>query len=246
MPGAGAGILKKALISYRGKTDALGTATQLKCAALATQPDFDNQEVVILSGNCKGQSRDIEGVTTGGEVDVATAFDHVIASGVSFLILTLKPVIAEVAGIKINTDLIPGIEINTDLIPGIEIITDAIRAITDAEAILEETGGTLTTDGTEQNVYVNEAPSGVYRPVCVKIDFTNQTVTETVVLRTYYRIVPGGGYVQQDPVTYLGVVDPELINVDLEPNRYGIKVTIEKTVGTNRDYDWEALYEVAP
>ncbi|GAG53559.1 unnamed protein product, partial [marine sediment metagenome] len=189
-------------------------------------PDFDNQEVVILSGNCKGQSRDIEGTTTGGEVNVATAFDHVIASGVSFLILTMKPVIAEVADIRINTD--------------------AIRAITDAEPILEETGGTLTTDGTEQNVYVNEAPSGVYRPVCVKIDFTNQTVTETVVLRTYYRITPGGGYVQQDPVTYLGVVDPALINVDLEPNRYGIKVTIAKTAGTNRAYDWETFYKVAP
>lgn len=226
MPGAGAGILKKALISYRGKTDALGTATQLKCDALASQPDFDNQEVVILTGNCKGQSRDIEGVTTGGEVNVATAFDHIIASGVSFLILTLKPVIAEVAALL--------------------ILISAIRAITDAESILEETGGTLTTDGTEQNVYVNEAPSGVFRPVCVKIDFTNQTVTETVVLRTYYRITPGGGYVQQDEVTYLGVVDPELINVDLEPNRFGIKVTIRKTVGTNRDYMWEALYEVHP
>jgi len=236
MPGAGAGILKKALISYRGKTDALGTATQLKCVALASQPDFDNQEVVILSGNCKGQSKDIEGATTGGEVNVATAFDHVIASGVSFLILTMKPAIAEVAGIKINTDLIPGIE----------IITDAIRAITDAESILEETGGTLTTDGTEQNVYVNEAPAGVFRPVCVKIDFTNQTATETVVLRTYYRITPGGGYVQQDEVTYLGVVDPELINIDLEPNRFGIKVTIRKTAGTNKDYDWEAFYKVAP
>jgi len=95
MPGAGAGILKKALISYRGKTDAPGTTTQLKCLALAAQPDFDNQEVVILSGNCKGQSKDIEGATTGGEVNVATAFDHVIASGVSFLILTMKPTVAE-------------------------------------------------------------------------------------------------------------------------------------------------------
>ncbi len=229
MPGAGAGILKKALISYRGKTNAIGTTTQLKCVALAAQPNFDNQEVVILSGNCKGQSRDIEGATTGGEVNVATAFDHVIVSGVSFLILTMKPVTAEVADIRINTDLIP-----------------AIRAITDTEPILEETGGTLTTDGTEQNVYVNEAPSGVYRPVCVKIDFTNHTATETVVLRAYYRIAPSGGYIQQDPVTYLGVVDPELINIDLEPNRYGIKITIEKTAGTNRDYDWEAFYEVAP
>lgn len=95
MPGLGAGILKKALISYRGTTDDTGTTTKLECSALASRPNFDNQAVVILSGACQGQSKDIEGATTGGEVNVATAFDHAIASGVRFLILTMKPTVAE-------------------------------------------------------------------------------------------------------------------------------------------------------
>ena len=120
---------------------------------------------------------------------------------------------------------------------------DAIRAITDAMSVLTETGGTLTADGTEQNVYINNAPAGLYRPVCVKVDFTNHTATETVVLRVYYRIADGGNMVEQDEVAYAGAQDPDLINIDLEPNRYGVQVTLEKTAGTNRDYPWEVCYE---
>lgn len=122
----------------------------------------------------------------------------------------------------------------------------AIREVTDAEAILTETGGQLTTNGNVQNLYIAEAPAGVFSPVCVKIDFTNHTATETVVVKTHYRVAPGGNHIEQDSVTYAGVVSPELVNIDLEPNRYGIKVTIQKTAGTNRAYDWEVFYEEAP
>ena len=123
-----------------------------------------------------------------------------------------------------------------------------LRAVVDALGILTETGGELTTDGTEQNIYVNDTPAGVFRPVCLKLDFTNQTVTETVIVNTYYRIkraVDGGVLRLQDGVTFAGVQDPVLINIDLEPNRFGVCVTIEKTAGTNRAYDWEVFYESA-
>jgi len=122
----------------------------------------------------------------------------------------------------------------------------SIKQVTDGLPILSETGGTVTTDGTEQNVYINAVPLGVFRPICVKIDFTNHTAGETVKVRTYYRITPGlaDPFTLQDETTYAGLVSPELINIDLEPNRYGVKVTIEKTAGANRDYNWEALYEI--
>ena len=125
--------------------------------------------------------------------------------------------------------------------------TDAIREVTDSEAILTETSGSITTTAAEQNVYVNIAPAGVFRPVCFKIDMTNQTATETVVLRTYYQIAPGGALVLEDTVTYAGVISPELITVDLEPNRYGIAITLQNTaIGTHRAYDWEVFYEETP
>ena len=124
--------------------------------------------------------------------------------------------------------------------------TGAIREVTDSEAILTEISGQLTTDGTVQNLYIAENPAGVFRPVCLKLDFTNHTAAETVVLKLYYRIQPGGAYVEQDSVTYAGVPANLLINTDFEPNRYGIKVTIQKTAGANRAYDWEVFYEEAP
>ncbi len=121
---------------------------------------------------------------------------------------------------------------------------DAIEAIVAAEAILEETGGTLTTDGTEQDVYINNAPGGVYEPRWFNINFTNHTVTETVVIKTYYRTVDGGGWVQDDRQPFAGVPVNLLISVELKPNRYGCRVTVEKTAGTNRTYVWEVFYEV--
>ena len=120
----------------------------------------------------------------------------------------------------------------------------SIMAVTDGLETLTQTGGSLTTDGTEQTIYVNESPAGVFRPITVKIDFTAHTGTETLVVRTYYRIADGGAYIQQDEATYIGVIDPLLLNITLEPNRYGVKVTIEKTAGTNRAYPWEAMYAV--
>jgi len=107
---------------------------------------------------------------------------------------------------------------------------------------LYETGDTLTTDGNEQTLYVNESPSGVFDPVCVMIDFTAQTVTETVVVKVYYRIKSGGNYILLDEDEFAATQDPDLKLIELEPNRFGIKVTIEKTAGTNRAYDWEVHY----
>ena len=120
---------------------------------------------------------------------------------------------------------------------------DAIRAVTDAQAILEETGGTLTTDGTEQDVYINNAPGGVYKPICVKINFTNQTVTEIVMIRTYSRTVDGGAWVEDDHQLVEAVPDEMLVNIGLLETRFGVRVTMEKTTGTNRDYVWEVFYK---
>lgn len=109
---------------------------------------------------------------------------------------------------------------------------------------LTETGATITTDGTEQDLYINNAPSGVYKPLILQLDFTNQTAAETVVVREYYRIKSGGGFIKKDEVTFAGVQSPLLKNVELEPNRFGVQVTIEKTVGVNKAYDWEVLNDV--
>ncbi len=143
-----------------------------------------------------------------------------------------------------DTALVASIVVIDNEIEAIQEDVDAIEALMSAEAVMEETGGTLTTDGTEQNVYINNAPGGIYEPRWFNLNFTNQTVTETVVIKTYYRTATGGGWVQDDNATFIGVPVNLLVTVALKPSRYGCRVTIEKTGGTNRAYVWEVFYEV--
>lgn len=123
---------------------------------------------------------------------------------------------------------------------------DVLRAILDGEAILEETGGTLTTDGNEQIVYVVNTPSGIFEPRWFNINMTNHTAAETLVLKTYYKNISGGDWVRDDSETIEGVPDDFLVWIQLKPTRFGIKVTAKKTVGTNRAYVWGVFQEVNP
>ena len=113
-----------------------------------------------------------------------------------------------------------------------------------ATLTLAETGGTINTAvlNTEYDVYINNAPPSIFEPLNVIIDFTAQTGAETTVVRVYYRIAPTGGLVLKDEETYIGAQDPVLIDVGLEPNRYGVQVTIERTAGAAQDYDWSVIY----
>jgi len=128
----------------------------------------------------------------------------------------------------------------------VDIVVDAIKVTTDALPTLTETGGTVGASGVETDVYINNAPSGVFKPIALKIDFTNHTAAETVMITEYYRIKSGGGWLKEDYVVFEGLLanDQDSIVVDLNPNRYGVKVTIEKGAGTDRDYEWEVFYEV--
>jgi hypothetical protein len=138
--------------------------------------------------------------------------------------------------------------------PQLNLISTLVKAIFDivnASLMTTETGGTILTDGTEQNVYINNAPSSVYEPLKVMIDFSvfvrgaenhGSQATETIIVRTYYRIYPGGSFIKKDQLTFAGVQDPALKNIELEPNRYGVQVTMQLTAGNARYYDWAAFY----
>jgi len=125
-------------------------------------------------------------------------------------------------------------------------ILDAIQAMIDATPILTETGGTLTTDGTAQTVYINNAPDGVYRPLTAIIDFANSTAAEAITVRLLYRITPGGPLTVMDELDFDGVISPPLIEIALSPTRYGIQIVLERTAGAALDYDWEVFYEATP
>ena len=125
----------------------------------------------------------------------------------------------------------------------VDTVVDAIRAVTDVTPILEETGGTITSDDSEQTVYINNAPEGVYVPEYVSIDFSNHTVTESAVIRQYRRYKDGGGWIKIDEsLPIIGCPDPAGVDIVLKPNRFGIKVTLESD-GESREYDWTVFYK---
>lgn len=128
----------------------------------------------------------------------------------------------------------------------VDTIVDAIKAKTDGLGILTSTNLNLTTDGNEQNVYINNAPSGIFVPVQVKINVTNHTATETITIKEYYRNASGGAWLEHDSKQYVGTIEMDEITVKLDANRYGVKVTIKKDAGTNRAYMCEAIYKVVP
>ena len=117
--------------------------------------------------------------------------------------------------------------------------------IVNAMLVTTETGGTLTTTGGVDNVYINAAPAGVYEPLAVKIDLTGMGAGHTVEVRTLYQIRPGAAIpILEDLVTFTGVQTLPLKHLALEPNRYGVQVTLERTVGGALDVDWEVIYRV--
>lgn len=116
--------------------------------------------------------------------------------------------------------------------------------IVNALLTLTETGASITTNGALQTLYINNAPAGVFKPLTLLIDFTNHAIGDVMIIRTYYRINPAGGLVKEDEETIVGAQDPDVICIDLEPNRFGYEITIEKTVGADVAYDWEVLYKI--
>jgi len=120
---------------------------------------------------------------------------------------------------------------------------DPTLNLVNAILTLTETGGTLTTTGAVQTVYINNAPAGVFVPRTMIMDFSNHAVADTIVIRSYYRISSGGGWIKDDEETITGVRDPALVTINFEPNRFGYYVSVEKTAGANHDYLWEILYK---
>jgi len=128
--------------------------------------------------------------------------------------------------------------------PGLEVLSATVSDIYDmVNALLTtmETGDTLTTDGTVQNLYVNNAPSGVFKPLVLKLDTTNMIAGDAITVTVNERLSATGGFVKQEEKAFNGVQDPALKKIQLYPNRFGITVTIQRTAGVDRTYTWEVF-----
>ena len=108
---------------------------------------------------------------------------------------------------------------------------------------LERIGNTITSDGTEQTLFVVDSPTYNFKPKVLLIDMSNMESGDEIVIRTYYRIKEGGSYILHNSNTYSGVQSVPLKSIDLLPNRFGIKVTLQQTSGSYKSYDYEIYYE---
>jgi len=130
-------------------------------------------------------------------------------------------------------------------VDALQVDVDAIKAVSEAEAILEETGGIITSElGAEVTVYANNAPAGVFVPKIVRISTVNHTATETITIKEYHRNVSGGALELYDWETYAGAIAAEGIPIRLDANRFGVEITLTLDAGTPRAYVWEVLKKV--
>jgi NAD(P)-dependent dehydrogenase (short-subunit alcohol dehydrogenase family) len=125
-------------------------------------------------------------------------------------------------------------------------VTD-ILAIADGLPTLASVVGSTTTTviDTEYDLYINNAPLGVFKPILMTVNFLNQTAGETVILRQYRRDTDGGVWsLFDESLPIIGVQSPVLRGINMGPNRFGIRITIERTGGAARAYPFAAFYEI--
>lgn len=196
-------------------TASASTVTSITAAALADiAGSYVGQMVVPLAGNMQGQGMIIIGY-----------------DGTS--VLTVDPGWAQAPG-NVAFAIVPAFGY---------ILTKAIFDMVNGILTTKETGTSLTTDGNEQTTYINNSPVGVYKPLVFKIDCTNMIAGDEIHARIYYRIVSGGNLIKEIDTTLTGAQDPDLKSFTLSPNRFGVWITVQRTAGVDRAYQWAIIYE---
>ena len=117
-----------------------------------------------------------------------------------------------------------------------------------SQPTLSETGGVLTTDGNVQVLWIANSPMSTFEPRVLYIDLDDMVALDSLDIRVYYRIAPGGAFILYDMANYLGA-DGGLANgvtmiaIEFLPCRYGVEVTVQQTVGT-ADLPWSVVEEL--
>lgn len=106
---------------------------------------------------------------------------------------------------------------------------------------IEDAVGTLTMDGNEQTV--KEFTSLTQRMDCY-LDLANMVSGDTIVLKQYMKIKSGGSYRLFGTESYVGAQTSPLVYLELKPAKYGFKISLQQTGGTNRAVDWQTYKQV--
>ena len=146
--------------------------------------------------------------------------------------------------------MLGGIGLTNQSVAPASLVNDVrdVREIVDADLILQSAHGTITSTAGALVIYINDTPLGSYKCLHLFIDLDLMQGGDTIEFRTYYRIAPAGGLQLQDYQTYTGADgglanSKKLIAIDLYPCRFGAQVTLQRTAGVDRAYDWQIFVE---
>ena len=135
----------EALVVFRGQAtdDGAPDGSSIICSDLPTKADFNGNEVVITSGPCAGEARDIAAPTISGVIVPGTPFGNMVGqqvtTGTGFAILAIRTTPAEVAAIEAKLDdaghglaaIVNEINANEAKIDDLETKGDAIKSQSD-------------------------------------------------------------------------------------------------------------------
>jgi hypothetical protein len=99
--------------------------------------------------------------------------------------------------------------------------------------------GSVTMDGTEKVVVLDEVAGNPQRFLEGYIDLSPMASGDTIVIRQYMKITSGGDYVKYAEETYSDAQSIPLLYIVTKPGRYGIKVTAQQTAGTYRSLPYQ-------
>jgi len=103
-------------------------------------------------------------------------------------------------------------------------------------AAATETEGTLTADGTEQQLIATS--DNKMHSIEGDIDFTNMAGGDTVVIRLYFKLKVAGGWVKYGEETYTGAQSLPDLHITTKAAKYGIRLTLQQTGGVFRNFDY--------
>jgi len=189
----------------------------------ASNDHYNNHVLMFTGGALAGQSRliiEYDGTTK--EVTVHPSLTETPADTDAFVIFTGGYQGALRTGSK-----------------GLQQIFDLIDQLFN----LGRVGDVTTTDGTNQTVFIVDNPDFPFTLTKFIIDGTNNAAGDTVEIKVYYRITEGGNYILESTTSMIGDISPDLVVVELQPNTFGVKISLEKTAGVNRAYNWECYFE---
>ena len=125
--------------------------------------------------------------------------------------------------------------------------TDSLKAMSDElDEVLDltRTGGDIAVTDSETTMYIDNAPTSIIVARSIKIDTSVIEAADTFDFKVYYRIASGGSLKAESKTTKSGVQSEPIFIIDLKSYRYGVKVTGQRTGGTNRTFPIEVIREV--